>query len=87
MLITLKVDDVNIPNRTAYIYAGNFGHCVSLDELKEFATNTDVAGVIREFLLYTCMVNIRKAAKLLGVSPKDMTMTQIKTAIEKEVEL
>ena len=85
--VTLKIDDIDSVNKSCYVYVGSHGHQIYFDEIKERAASTKHEHITREQLTSTIILLIGKKASQLGIAPKDLTLAQIRNAIEVEVNL
>ncbi len=85
--ITPKISDVDIPNDTFYCYVGNHGHPISISRLKQMVAKSRHEEVTTEMVYAICVKQINAKAIQLGVQPKDLSMAQIKSAIEVSVEV
>jgi len=85
--VTPQIKDVDLPNGRFYLYIGNHGFPMEISKLREVAVNLRHENVNIDFLYYICALKIWTASRTLGIAPKDMTLAQVRAAIETEVEL
>lgn len=85
--VTLKISDVNLSEGVFILWVGNYGHPIRIDTLKEFASNADFRNISQETLYRICAVKIWELSKQLGVSIKDLSLLQLRSAIETTMEI
>ena len=87
MTITLKIDDINLAEGYFYVYVGNYGHRIDIAELKDRAKNTFHGNVNREQIMTIICLQVAHKATQLGIAVKDLTLTQMRNAIETQVDI
>lgn len=85
--VTPKVEDVDLINKTFYIFIGAHGFPMSIDRLKESVAKVRNEEVTQDMLYVICTQKIWAESQRLGINVKDMTLIQIKTAIETVTEI
>ena len=85
--VTLKIEDVKAAEGRFALFVGNHGFPMQIEKIKEAASNIRHENISQEALYYICAMKIWERAKQLGITPKDMTLTQLRNAIETAVEI